>query len=110
MSVAAVVPRTSLPLAPEVKLEEKKDLPIDEVAVVPDEQLLEEVIPDDLSEFSDEADEILNRQEVSNFPSTFLEKHILSDSSCCFFLKISFLYFHAALLNPITNTPGSAGG
>lgn len=70
MSVAAVVARTSLPVATEIKLDEKKDIVIDEVAVVLDEQLLEEVIPDDLSEFSDEADEILNRQEVSNFPTT----------------------------------------
>lgn len=50
----------------EIKVDDKKEDVIDEVSVVPDEQLLEEVIPDDLSEFSDEADEILNRQEVSN--------------------------------------------
>lgn len=70
MSVAAVVARTSLPVATEIKPDEKKDIVIDEVTVVLDEQLLEEVIPDDLSEFSDEADEILNRQEVSNFTTT----------------------------------------
>lgn len=50
---------------PEIKVDDKKDAIIDTISALPDEQLLEEVIPDDLSEFSDEADEILNRQEVS---------------------------------------------
>lgn len=64
----AVVPRSSVTqvVAAEIKVEEKKDDVIDEATALPDEQLLEEVIPDDLSEFSDEADEILNRQEVSD--------------------------------------------
>lgn len=70
MSTAALVTRCTLTqvVATEIKVDEKKESVIDEVAVDSDEQLLEEVIPDDLSEFSDEADEILNRQEVSDFP------------------------------------------
>ncbi|XP_037046781.1 fl(2)d-associated complex component isoform X6 [Bradysia coprophila] len=65
VSMTAVVPRSSVTLVvpAEIKVDEKKDDVIDEASVVPEEQLLEEVIPDDLSEFSDEADEILNRQE-----------------------------------------------
>ncbi|KAG4078049.1 hypothetical protein HA402_002100 [Bradysia odoriphaga] len=65
VSMTAVVPRSSVTLvvATETKVDEKKDDLIDEASSVPEEQLLEEVIPDDLSEFSDEADEILNRQE-----------------------------------------------
>ncbi len=65
--VSAVVARTTLPpavAAIEIKIDGKKDDVTDESLAIPDEQLLEEVIPDDLSEFSDEADEILNRQEV----------------------------------------------
>lgn len=64
--MSAAVPRSTVTqvVAVETKVDEKKDDVIDEVSAVPDEQLLEEVIPDDLSEFSDEADEILNRQEV----------------------------------------------
>lgn len=73
--------RSTLPqvvaAAAEIKVDEKKDDVTDEISVLPDEQLLEEVIPDDLSEFSDEADEILNRQEVSKF---FCDKFSFSDS------------------------------
>lgn len=66
VSASAIVARTTLPqvVVGELKADETKDDVIDEASVLPDDQLLEEVIPDDLSEFSDEADEILNRQEV----------------------------------------------
>lgn len=75
MSVTTIVSRSALTVTTEIKVDEKKDDVIDVIDdVVPDDQLLEEVIPDDLSEFSDEADEILNRQEVSNL---FVNKTIL---------------------------------
>ncbi|KAJ6638060.1 Fl(2)d-associated complex component [Pseudolycoriella hygida] len=78
VSVSTVIGRSSLTqvIVTEVKADEKKDDAVDDVPMVSEEQLLEEVIPDDLSDFSDEADEILNRQEEDDLGilSTTLEK------------------------------------
>lgn len=65
----------------DIKTDEKKDDVMDDESTMPDELILEEIVPDDLSDFSDEADEILNRQEVSNF-STTVNFHILILSDC----------------------------
>lgn len=62
------------------------------MSVVPDDLLLEEVIPDDLSDFSDEADEILNYEEVSN-SNGYNVTLIPSDSSCRFFIRYHFYTF-----------------
>lgn len=92
--MSAAVPRSTVTqvVAVETKVDEKKDDVIDEVSAVPDEQLLEEVIPDDLSEFSDEADEILNRQEVRQKKKAVHFLHINSSPTCpCFASPFRFL-------------------